>query len=346
MVLTKVIHEYLRERKQRTKVNNSYSTWRDVLFGVPQGYILGPLLFNIFMNDILFFIKKTNIANNADDNTAYTLDNNVASLLKTLENETTIILNWFRINEMKSNDDKCHLIVANTDKVSVTLGNEVIETSDTVELLGIKLDKNRNFNLHVSDLLKKANQQLHALARISKYLSQDKLKIIMRTFIQSQFNYCPLIWMFHSRTLNNKINKLHEKALRILYKNENLCFQELLDLDNSVTIHQRNLRKLVVEMYKVKNNLSPLPMQGLFNEQINTYNLRNSRTWEIPNARTVFYGQESVRFKGPKPWELFPNDIKEAKSLAEFKTKIKAWKLPECTCRLCKTFIANLGFLN
>ena len=198
---------------------------------------------------------------------------------------------------MKSNDDKCHLIVANTDKISVILGNEVIEASDTVELQGIKLDKNLNFNLHVSDLLKKANQELHASAGISKYLSQDKLKIIMITFIQSQFNYCPLIWMFHSSTLNNKINKLHERALRIVYKNENLCFQELLDLDNSVTIHQRNLQKLVVEMYKVKNNLSPLPMKELFNEQINTYNLRNGRTWEIPNARTVSYGLESVRIQ-------------------------------------------------
>ena len=153
---------------------------------------------------------------------------------------------------MKSNDDKCHLIIENTDKVSVTLGNDVIETSDIVELLGIKLDKNLKFNLHVSDLLKKANQKLHALARISKYLSQVKLKIIMRTFIQSQFNYCPLTWMSHSRTSNNKINKLHERALRILYKNENLCFQELLDLDNSVTI-QRNFLKIIHHLCQCKS---------------------------------------------------------------------------------------------
>ena len=100
---------------------------------------------------------------------------------------------------MKSNDDKCKLIVANTDKVSLNLGNEFMEASSTVELLGIKLDKNLDFNEHVLDLIKKGNQKLHALARISQYLNQDKLKIIMKTFIQSQFNYCPLIWMFHNR---------------------------------------------------------------------------------------------------------------------------------------------------
>ena len=87
------------------------------------------------------FSKRLNIANYADDNTAYTSEINVESLLNKPENETTVVLNWFRINEMQSNDDKYHLIVANTDNVSVALGNEVIETSDTVELLGIKLDK-------------------------------------------------------------------------------------------------------------------------------------------------------------------------------------------------------------
>ena len=340
------INGYLKERKQRTKVNNSYSSWREVLFGVPQGSILGPLLFNIFMNDIFFFIKDTNIANYADDNTTYTSEINVESLLNKLENETTVVLNWFCINEMKSNDDKCHLIVANTDNVSVALGNEVIETSDTVELLGLKIDKNLNFSEHVSDLLKKANQKLHALARISKYLSHDKLKIIMTTFIKSQFNYCSLIWMFHNRTLNNKINKLHERALRLVYKNENLSFIELLDMDNSVTIHQRNLQRLAIEMYKAKNKLSPLPMQVLFNAHTNSYNLRNNRTWVIPNVRTVCYGLESVRYRGPKIWEMLPKQLKEANSLAAFKIKIKTWKATECTCRLCKTFVPNLGFID
>ena len=75
---------------------------------------------------------------------------------------------------------------------------------------------------------KKANNKLHALARIAKYLNPDKLRILMKTFIESQFNYCPLIWMFHSRQLNSKINKLHERALRIVYKNPHLTFQTVI----------------------------------------------------------------------------------------------------------------------
>ena len=217
-----------------------------------------------------------------------------------------MVLKWINVNEMKSKDDKCHLIVANQDNISITLGNECIEAEDS--LLGIKIDKKLNLNEHVSDLIRKGNQKLHALARISRYLNQDKLKIIMKTFIQSHFNYRYLTWIFHSRILNNKINKLHERALRLVYKNENLTFQDLLELDDSVTVHQKKLQKLATGMYKSKNHLSPLPMHDLFNAQVTTHDLRNKRYWDIPKTRTVCYGIESVRRH--KTWELLPDNIR------------------------------------
>ena len=342
----KLVHDYLKKRKQRTKGNDSYSSWRELKFGVPQGSILGPLLFNIFINDIFYFIKDTKLANYADDNTIYTVESNTDDLLKTLENETSLILNWFKVNEMKSNDDKCHLIVCNQDHVSVILGNETIEQSNSVELLGINIDANLNFNEHITNLCRKANQKLHALARISKYLNEDKLKILMKTFVQSQFNYCPLVWRFHNSTLNNKINKLHERALRIVYRDEYSSFQELLNRDNSITIHQRNLQRLAIEMYKIHNLMSPLPMQELFTEKVNTYELRKMRCWESNNVRTVRYGTETIRYRGPKTWELVPQVIKASKSLKEFKQNIKKWKPEGCTCRLCKSYIYNLGFID
>ena len=88
--------------------------------------------------------------------------------------------------------------------------------------------------------MQKANDKLHALARIAKYLSPEKLRILMKTFIESQFNYCPLTWMFHSRQLNSKINKLHERALRLVHTNPNLTFQQLLDLDKTQCIYHRS----------------------------------------------------------------------------------------------------------
>ena len=342
----KFIYDYLKDRMQRTKVNGSYSSWKELLCGVPQGSILGPLLFNIFINDIFYFLDKAKIANFADDNSTYAVEDEILKLLKTLESETSTVLNWFKINEMKSNNDKCHLIVpvkknrSYSSKSFIYLGNEFLENEPSVKLLGVKIDENLNFEEHVTNLLKKGNQKLHALMRISKFLDEDKLKVIMKTFIESQFNYCPLIWMCHSRILNNKINRLHERALRAVYKNDNLTFEQLLEKAQSFTIHERNLQKLALEMYKVKNDLSPAPVQEIFIKS-----RAKDQDWVLPKARTENNGIETIRYRGPKTWHLVPIEIKNSKTLSEFKTKIKKWKPKGCTCRLCKIYIHNLGFL-
>ena len=89
----------------------------------------------------------------------------------------------------------------------------------------------------------------------------------MEAFIESQFNYCPLVWMFHSRTLNNRINCLHEKALRLVYKDDHCSFEAVHNKDNAVSTHHRKLQILVIEMYKVKNNLSSTIMSTIFHER-------------------------------------------------------------------------------
>ena len=101
-------------------------------------------------------------------------------------------------------------------------------------------------------------------------------------------------------------------------------------------------------MFKIKNHLSPQPMQNLFTEKFYQHDLRKKRSWETYNLRTVWYGTETIWIcnMGPKTWDLLPNDIKESNSLLEFKQKIKIWRTTECTCRLCKTYIHGLGFIN
>ena len=138
--------------------------------------------------------------------------------------------------------------------------------------------------------------------------------------------------MFHNRTLNNKINKLHERALRLVYKNDDLTFQELLVMDNSVTVHEKNLQRLAIGMFKVKHKISPIPIQELFKENENSYDLRNNRCWEITKARTVNYGTETLRYRGPKIWEILPLNIKESLTLDEFIAKIKTLRPADCTC--------------
>ena len=109
------------------------------------------------------------------------------------------------------------------------------------ELLGILRDHKLTFENHLLNIAQKVNQKLHALARISKYMPQKKLRIIMKTFVSSQFAYFPLIWMFRSRQVNHQINKLHGSALRIVYNDHFSTFEELLSKEKSVTVHLRNL---------------------------------------------------------------------------------------------------------
>ena len=105
----------------------------------------------------------------------------------------------------------------------------------------MKIGTKLSFENHVSYLCKKASQKLHALARIANYMDVSKRKCLMKVFVTSQLNYCPLIWIFHSRELNNRINRIHEQALKLVYQDNSLSFAEVLEKDNSVTIHQRNL---------------------------------------------------------------------------------------------------------
>ena len=130
--------------------------------------------------------------------------------------------------------------------------------------------------------------------------------------------------MFHSRTLNNQVNKIHERALKLVYKNETfLSFDDLLKRDRSVSIHQKNLQILATEIYKTKNDLEPKVMKDTFHFIQKPYNLRNDPELQRRRNRTVYFGTESISSLAPKIWGLIPSDIRSANSLGIFKEKIK-----------------------
>ena len=158
---------------------------------------------------------------------------------------------------MRLNKDKCHLSVSGHkyENVWVKMGDEKIWESAKQKLLGMEIRRNLNFDDHVISLCKKSGRNVAVLARLSKFMSFKQKRILRKTFVESQFGYCPLIWMFHSRKVNSKINHLQKRSLRIVYNDYKTSFEDLLKKDNSFKIYHKNIQSLAIELLKSRKEL-------------------------------------------------------------------------------------------
>ena len=152
--------------------------------------------------------------------------------------------------------------------------------------------------------------------------------------------------MFHSRKLNNKINKLHKRCIQIVYSDNASSFEELLENDNSVSVHHRNIQVLATELHKIVNEFSPERMKEVLSFNENTsYNTRNKRKFHSRSIKSVTFGSETLSHLAPKIWELVTVEIKNADSVASFKRAIKKWKPTNCPCLLCRMYVFQVGFV-
>ena len=245
----RVIHAYLNDRIQLTKVSSFYSEILQIIYGVPQSSILGPLLFNVNLTDLLQEEHyKSDFSYYTDDTTPYTCRNTFLKTISDLEITLDNLFNCLYYNNFKANASKCHLFLSPFNAKSINIKSTVIEGSSSEKFLGITININFTFEKHINELCKKGNLKLHALTRCAKFMSTEKRRLIFKAFIISQFNYCPLVWMFHTAQLNNWINSLHEKALRVTYQGRNY----------------RNIKYLLTEIYQVKMSLFHPTMSHIF----------------------------------------------------------------------------------
>ena len=133
-----------------------------------------------------------------------------------------LAIRWFENNYMKLNTDKCRLIVSGYkhEQVWANIETDLTWEGNDVNILGVAIDRDLKFHKHVLKVCSKANQNLSALSRVTNLLSFSKRRALFKAFVVSQFKYCPILWMFHSRRTNNKINRLHNRALRIVYDDD------------------------------------------------------------------------------------------------------------------------------
>ena len=171
----------------------------------------------------------------------------------------------------------------------------------------------------------------------------SKRKLLMNAFFTSQFSYCPLVWMCHSCSNNRKINMLHERCLRRIHNDKQSSFTEVLDKDNPVSVHIRDIQRLGIELFKFYNGLSPPLMNSIFKLKVgNPYNLRQVSEFTRPMVKSMYHGTESISYLGPKTLDILPDKLKNIDNIEHFKKEIKIWKHDNCPYKLCKVYIESV----
>ena len=343
-----IIYDYLSDRFQRTKVNTSFSSWSALLCGVPQGSVNGPKYFNIYLNDLFYLFIYTSVCNMADDTTPYACDMDLGNLIRNLEGDSALAIEWFEANYMIANGSKCHFLISGPKTLSehkhITVDEEIIWESREEELLGLIIDKKLHFHNHVKTICKKASTKVTILCRLAYIMPFEKKRLLMSAFIESQFEKYPLIWMFSSKDLNDKINHIQERALRLVYLDYTSSFEELLEKDNSVTIHTRNLQSLAIEMFKVVKGIGPEIVKDLFQFDLNK--TRSDRTFFRPNVKYVNTGLNTIRYFGTVLWDdMLTVELKAILTLEKFKKEIRKWIPKKCPCTLCREYVYGVGYV-
>ena len=208
-----------------------------------------------------------------------------------------------------------------------------MKSSSEVKLLGVTIDKQLSFYPHVMAIRKHASSKTKALMRIKNYLSDAQANVLVNAFILSAFNYCPLIWMFCSKMAHNLINSTHRRILCAKTGSFSSSLEDLLAVTNSVSIHTRNLRLLMTEVFRTLNRLNPAIMWDTFQTSATTYSLRCGSTLVIPRIKKAL-GVNSFDFRASMGWNALPAEVKEAETIAAFKNALSKVTIC-CTCKHC-----------
>ena len=262
-------------------------------------------------------------------------------------------------------------MLGTNEKRHLNVGMIEITNRKCEKLLGIKIDSKLLLDSDVKFLWKKVSQKLNVLSRVAHQLDFNQRKLLLNAFVTSQFPYALVVWMFHNRKQNHHRNRIY----RIVYKDHNSSFDELLEKANSCEIRDRNLQKpsktfrnlqkpsktfrnlqkpsktfrnlqkLETKIFKVKINLAPEKMKEVFEIVEGPYALRNKLKLKLRKIDSVRYGTETASSAGARVWSSLSSDLEECKSLELFKSRIKILIPENCPCKLSKTYLQGIAYV-
>ena len=178
-----------------------------------------------------------------------------------------------------------------------------------------------------------------------KFLSLIKRRTLFKAFVESQFTYCPVVSIFHNRHTNNKINRLHERDLTIVYDDNISSFDQLLVIDKSFCIHHQNIHRLLLEIYKAFHNISGNILKELFLKQESNISLQSEPELVIPSVNSVLKGKNSLWYFPSVIWNSLPIEIREDHPISSIVTKRKQWKPITCPCTISKSYIGRVSYI-
>ena len=285
-------------------------------------------------------VLQKDLHNFADDNTISAVGETIPELVDLLTTKSNLAIDWFNTNSMIVNPDKFKAIVLtksrqDTSGIPINLKEHCITSENTVTLLGIETDCRLSFEKHVSE--KTAASQLNASKGLRPYILEEKTrKILIQSFVLSQFNYCPLVWYFTTAKQLQKIERIQERALRFITDYYTSTYEELLINMGMASMRVRQMQNLCIEIYKTLSNLNPEYMQELFERNSSSYDTRRPNDLKVPRINQTTFGSRSIKFEGARLWNHLPEKIKSADNLNIFKNLIRSWMGPSCGCNYCQ----------
>ena len=336
-----LLNSYLNERKYQVKIGRHVSSSRFVSRGCPQGSALGPLLWNVFQNDLSYCLTA-NLSMYADDHQIYHAGADQAAVTSQLKDSANLATTWYDSNLLAGNLKKYQVLNLGftQNDSNICVNDVVIESKDNIILLGVVLDSKLNFSEHVISICKKASQRIGVLMRLRNLIPMKSKLILFKSAILPFLTYCHLVWHFCKASDTRKLERLQERGLRAVFKDNNSSYEQLLEKADLPTLLNSRLQDLCILMYKVKHKLCPAYISNIFKEPNSNYNLRQA-DFSIPRYETVTYGKHSIRYLGPRLWTKLPKSIRDVTTLTSFKSKIRQLNISEllddgCAgCSLC-----------
>ena len=323
---------YLSGRTQRCSVNGKLSTARTLSCGVPQGSILGPLLFLIYINDLPNSLQNAVPRMFADDTNLTLSVKTLTELQLALAPELNNLSCWLKANKLSLNVAKTELMIIGSrqrlsvqrDDVEIRIDDQIIERVDHTKSLGLFIDAHLSWCKHVEEICKKVSSAIGALKRVRPFISKETAIQIYNALIIPHFDYCSPVWDCLSGYLSDKLQKLQNRAARVITKSPfDTSSNHLLSTLDWERLSPRRKKQKAFMMFKTMNGLAPDYLQSLFSQRHSVYNLRDSEgklTLPKPNTN---YLKRSFSYSGAMLWNNLPKRLKNAVSVNNFKQIIK-----------------------